>query len=166
MIKIPFDLHGKVEFQNYDEITSRIKKFDRYSDLGKDQSGMYSMYLIELGTPSKPSILITASQHGTEWQSTQYSLSFMEMLRDNTFPDKSFRDRLLNDYHILFIPVVNPWGLEETYDHAITRGRNNSTNTNLNRDFDECTHQKNINIKNIMNRTAHTASFALHLINW
>src|SRR5690625_4685231 len=164
MIKIPFDLHGKVEFQNYDEITSRIKKFDRYSDIGKDQSGMYSMYLIELGTPSKPSILITASQHGTEWQSTQYSLSFFEMIRDDTFPDKTFRDRLLNDYHILFIPVVNPWGLERTTEHAITRGRNNSANQDLNKDFDEFTQQEAINVRNVMDRYKPFAYFDLHLI--
>src|SRR5690625_5179528 len=164
MIEIPFDLEGKVEFQDYDEITRRIKKFDRYSDIGKDQSGLYSMYLIEMGTPTKPAILITGVQHGTEWQGAQYSLSFMEMLRDNTFPDESFRDRLLNDYHILFIPVVNPWGLEETYDHAITRGRNNSTNTNLNRDFDEFTQQETINVRNVMDRHTPFAYFDLHLI--
>ncbi len=164
MISIPYNFPGSATYQSYDEIVDRIKRFNDYRDIGKDQSGHYSMYSIHLGIESNPTILITASMHGTEWQGTQYSLSFFEMLRDNTFPDKPFRDKLMRNFHLILIPMVNPWGLDNTEPHAILQGRYNSDGVDLNRDFDDFTQRESINTRNIMDKCKPFAYFDLHMI--
>src|SRR5699024_9234893 len=98
----------------YDEIKDKIKNtFKNYRIIGKDHSGNYDLFLVELGNITKPKIMIVASMHGTEWQGTQYSMSILDMLENDNYPDKEFRDTLMENYHILYIPVVNPWG----WDH-------------------------------------------------
>src|SRR5699024_6448187 len=105
MIDIPYDFIGTVEYQRYSDVIERIGQFDDYYTIGKDQSGEFDMYMIRLGKRDKPTLLITAGIHGTEWQGTQYSLSFMEQIRDNTFPDTNFRDFLLGSFQIVYILV-------------------------------------------------------------
>lgn len=142
----------KLNYQPYRDLEKRIKIFNDHSIIGKDASETYNLYLIELGNKSKPKIMITASIHGTEWQSAQYSLSFMENLRDHTFPDQVFRNYLLNNFHILFVPVVNPWGYDHTTPYARYKGRNNANKVNLNRDFQHFTQPESTHIKNIIDR--------------
>lgn len=161
MIGIP-PFEGKVTFQTYDEITHRIKGFN-YKIIGKDQSGQYDMYMVYLGTPSNPTMLITSVMHGTEWQGAQYGLSFMEMLRDNTFHDKLWRNKLLDNFHIIYIPVVNPWGLENTTPYALVQGRYNSTGTDLNRDFDNFTQAESRNVRDVILKYKPFAYLDLHL---
>lgn len=136
--------------QSYSELENRIKKFDKYSIIGKDASEAYDLYLIELGNKVKPKIMITASIHGTEWQSTQYSMSFMESMRDNTFPDTSFRRYLLKNFHVLYVPVVNPWGYDHTKPYARYKGRNNAQKVNLNRDFQHFSQPETNHVKRII----------------
>lgn len=158
------NITGSLEYQDYDTIINRIEQFSNYEIIGKDESSMYDMYKIELGNRSKPKIMILSSLHGTEWQGTQYTLSFMEMLRDDVYPDKTFRDNLLNDFHIIYIPVGNPWGLSNTHITSREGGRNNSADINLNRDFYQFTQQETINIKNVMDSFKPFAFLDTHLI--
>ena len=163
-MKVPYDFIGTVEYQKYDDIIARVDKFDDFLIIGRDASGEYDMYAIRLGNKSKPSLLITGGMHGTEWQGTQYSLAFMEQLRDNTFPDKDFRDFLLNNFYIIYIPVVNPWGLDNTTPHAQVIGRRNSNNADLNRDFSDFTQAESQNVKSVMDKYKPFAYLDLHLI--
>ncbi|WP_416147534.1 M14 family zinc carboxypeptidase [Salipaludibacillus sp. HK11] len=148
--KIPYKFEGEVAYQPYSAVESRINAFNDVSVIGKDASGDFNMYLIELGDKSKPTIMVLASLHGSEWQSTQYTLTFMEQLRDNILEDQAFRDVLLDEFHIAYIPVGNPWGYERTRPHARLRGRKNANRVNLNRDFKAFSQQESQNIKKIM----------------
>ncbi len=164
MINIPFNFIGEAKYQNYDEIIQRIRKFDNYQDIGRDETNKYTMYSIELGTSFRPTMLITASMHGSEWQGTQYGLAFMESLRDDTFPDREFRKKLLNNFKIVFIPFVNPWGLDNTTEHAILTGRYTANGTDLNADFDEFTQSESRNVRKVMSEYKPFAYFDLHMI--
>lgn len=164
MIEIPYDFIGTVNYQEYPEIVGRIKRFDEFYVIGLDASEEYEMYAIRLGSRGKPPILITGGMHGTEWQGTQYSLDFMEQLRDNTFPDKNFRDFLLNSFQIIYIPVVNPWGIDNTTPYAQVLGRRNFNNADLNRDFSDFTQTESKNVKDIMDSYKPFAYMDLHLI--
>ena len=133
------DISGTVEYKNYNQTVNQIKQFSNYSILGKDSSGMYDLYLIELGKVGNPALLVTCSLHGTEWQGTQYTMEFMKMIESDTYPDQELRDKIVNDYHVLFMPMVNPWGVDKTTaEEPISRniGRRNSNDIDLNRDFD------------------------------
>ncbi len=151
MIDIPFNFRGSVAYQSYSDLEERLKKFDKLYTIGKDESGEYDMYLIELGTRGKPTLFLTSSMHGTEWHSTQYGMKFMEDLRDNTFADTNFRDFLLNNFCIAFIPVINPWGYdritpENEYAQFNNLARYTSNGTELNGDFYSITQQETKNV--------------------
>src|SRR5699024_1325726 len=133
------EITGEVVYKNYNDTVKQIKEFNNYSVLGKDDSGMYDLYLIQIGDTIKTSLLVTCSLHGTEWQGTQYTMEFMKMIESDTYPNQELRDKLVNDFHILFIPMVNPWGVDNTTaEEPISRniGRRNSNGIDLNRDFD------------------------------
>ena len=156
--------YGKTEYVPYNEIVDRIKSFQNHSVIGKDQSEEYDMYMIELGDRENPTIFITASLHGTEWQSTIYTMDFLEQLEKNTFPDNEFRDYLIDNFHIACIPVVNPWGYNETTEHAITLGRRNSRGVDINRDFYDFTEKESQNTREQMLRFKPFAYLDSHLI--
>lgn len=136
---IPDTFTGKVIYQNYPSVVSRIKQFPSNEIIGKDESGSYNMYAVKLGTVGKPVIMLTAAIHGSEWQGAQYTLAMLEMLRDNTFPDVEFRNYLLKNYYIVGIPVLNPYGynnVSNIYDQFDSDARHNSDDVDLNRNFD------------------------------
>lgn len=163
MISVP-SFSGSYDFQSYSEIETRIKKFDKHSVIGIDGSGTHDMHLIELGEEGKPPLLLTASLHGSEWQSTQYNLTFMEQLRDDAYPDKKMRDDLMANYHVLCIPVCNPWGLTKTSPYAITDGRFTSSGADLNADFHPFNEPESQVIKKIMDKYPIFAYLDSHLI--
>ena len=129
--------NGEVHYQSYNEIMERVRNFDVNYPIGKDASGNYDLYIIELGKPENPTIFITSSIHGNEWHVTQMTLSTLEMLRDDTYPDADFRNNIMENFHIVNIPMVNPWGVDNVQDvlQVSDRGRRNYNNVDLNRDF-------------------------------
>ena len=164
MIDIPYEFAGTVEFTPYSELVERFEAFDQHAIIGKDATNEYDLYLIELGDPEKPTLMITSVVHGSEWQSVSYSLAFMEQLSNDTFPDQELRNLLLSNFHIAYIPVVNPWGYEETTKYARTKGRLNSTGTNLNRDFGEFKDPETRAVRDVMLEFKPFAFVDLHLI--
>lgn len=126
---IPYDFSAPLSYKTFNTIDTEINAFNnRVTVIGKDVANTRNIYTVELGNSSKPTIFIEASIHGNEWHSTIFLMRFMEQLRDNTFPDKSFRNHLLARYHIVFVPIVNPYG----YDND---ARENQNSVDLNRDF-------------------------------
>lgn len=157
---------GKVVYQPYDAIEDRIKAFSNVETIGKDASGAYDMYVITLGNKEKPSILITAAAHGVEWQSAQYSLAFFEKLERNTYPDQAFRNHLLKNYQLIYIPVVNPHGVDKIDDiQAPTdlRFYKNANDVDVNRDFTDQSQQETKNVVNIMKTYKPFAHLDCHL---
>lgn len=155
MIRIPFTFNGSVAWQDYDAVLTRINAFSSVSDIGKDQSGTYDMKLIQLGNPTKPKMLIQTCMHPPEWHTMQYTLPFFEMLRDDTFPDTAFRNELLSSFHLLYIPMVNPWGYNALQNSGDVNaqfavGRENSAGKDLNDDFYEFTQQESKNVKSVV----------------
>lgn len=166
VINIPYDFPGTVEYQDYKTVVERIEKFDRFYKIGKDQSGTYDMYLIELGNRSKPCLFITGSMHGTEWHGTQYSMKFMEDLRDNTFPDTNFRDFVLNNFCIAYIPMINPYGMDrvnDEYSQYNYEARYNVNAVELNGDFYYLTQQESKNVAEQINKYKPFAYLDMHM---
>lgn len=166
MINIPYNFNGAVNYQPYSEIVNRIQTFPNHQNIGKDSSGFYDMYMVTMGNPDKPVMMITASVHGVEWQTTQYVLGAMEQLRDNTYPDSNLRKQLLDNFQLVFMPVLNPWGLDNVPDiyaqFDITHYRN-SNNVDINRDFDDLTQQETINVANQMDNFKPFAHIDCHM---
>ncbi|MFD1064437.1 DUF2817 domain-containing protein [Oceanobacillus locisalsi] len=164
MIRIPYDFSDSLSLPSYSQIVQRIMQFNSVRNIGMDESENYDMYMIEMGNSNKPSILVIASMHGTEWMGALYSMRFMEQLRDNTFRDKSFRAKLLQSFHIIYIPVVNPYGFDRT-SHAEGNnvGRTNVNGVDLNRDFDDFSQAESRNVKAIMDMFEPFAFLDIHL---
>lgn len=66
MIRIPYDFSGNLNLPSYSQMVQRIMQFNNVSNIGKDESGNYDMYIIEMGNLNKPTILVISSMHGTE----------------------------------------------------------------------------------------------------
>lgn len=132
---VTFPVEGTAKYTNYQSMENRIRQFPTHQVIGKDASNNHNIYRIDMGTIGKPTIMLMSGIHGTEYQGVLYNLSLMEDLRDDNFPVPGFRDELLNNFHIIFMPCMNPWGINRTTPYAITRGRRNFVNTDINREF-------------------------------
>jgi hypothetical protein len=125
----PFSWAEDYEHIPYNQLTTRLyNNFDHVSVFGQDSAGM-DFLKVELGTIGKPMIYITTSLHGSEWEGTIFTLRFLEELQNGTFIDRSFRNHLLANYHIVWIPAANPWGYHNQIRH------NYANDVDLNRDF-------------------------------
>lgn len=168
LIRVPYDFRGNLKFVSYASIENRVKNFSQVENIGKDASGQYNMYAIHMGQDGKPPIMVHASMHGTEWHGAVYAMDFMEQLRDDTFPDHAFRAYLLQNYKIIHIPVVNPWGFDNTTEYenkSRNLGRANSNGVDLNRDYSDFTQAESQNVKKIIDREKPFAFIDLHMFS-
>lgn len=139
-IPIPFALSGSIEYQNHATLLTRISDFADVEVFGKDSSGLYDLHAIHLGTKGKPVLMINGSMHGIEWHSCQYIMAFAEMLKNNTFPDQGFRDKMMQNYHLIIVPTLNPYGYDQITDVYIYEqdsARYNANGIDLNSNFNE-----------------------------
>lgn len=158
MINIPYEFNGSVSFKDYETVKRECRQFETYETIGLDQSGQYEMFMYSLGNSSKPCILICSSIHPPEWQGMYTTLELMKQLKNDTFPDKELRNRLLSDFYIVHVPLVNPYGLNRVllnkygiYESG-GEGRRNINGVDLNRDFYNFNEQESRNIRALGNR--------------
>ena len=169
MINIPYTFSGTVEYETYEQVKNRAKKFDSYEVFGLDQSGMYEVFFISLGKPTNPCMLITSAMHPPEWQGISYTMAMMEQLRDNTYPDKSLRDDILNNYYLVYVPIMQPYGLDRVLlnkygiYHSGGEGRRNVNGVDLNSDFYTFNEQESRNIRLLGNRVKPFAYLDVHM---
>src|SRR5699024_3209768 len=152
-MNIPYSFNGSVEYIKYADIEKIIKTFNNYSEIGKDESGIHTMYKIEIGDHNNPPILITAGVHGNEWQSVDYSLQAMKMSDNGTYPDNSLMNRLKKNFYIVYLPCLNPWGLNvltDIYGQFTPESYTNSKGVDINRDFVSLAQQETKNVVNVM----------------
>ena len=160
-------IYGNFDYERYDTVVERIMQFDRVENIGKDESGQYDMYSIEMGTPGKPPLLITAGVNGQETEVTQYSMYFFEYMRDGKLPDDDFFNYLLENFLIVYIPVLNPWGMDNIPDPYIRIGSDHYRNINqvdINRDFTNFSQQETRNVKAVMDKYDYFAHLDLHMM--
>lgn len=100
-------------------------------NLGKDQSGSYDIWRYDF-TPKhyEKTIIITATLHGGEIQSTLAFYLFMKLVCEKwkDYPQLAY---LRHKVRIISIPIANPWGVSQS-----PRVRANANGVNLNRNFD------------------------------
>lgn len=137
-INLPFDV-PKVDFtyQKYETVISRFNSNNK-EVFGRDASDTYDLTCVHIGTKGKPCIFINAGMHGGEFQGVQYSTGFVLDLLNNTFPDVSFRNKIMQNYHLVFIPCLNPWGLNNFGGNYLSTYYNYNK-VQLNADFAEGT---------------------------
>lgn len=159
MIQIPFDFSGlDLQYKSWLNIEKEIKAFgSAVKTIGRGACNTRNIYSISLGNSKGPTIFILASIHGAEWHSAIFALKFMEMLRDNTFPDKIFRSQLLSKFNVVCVPIGNPWGYA-------TKTRRNYNNVDLNRDYDNFTQPETRAIRDHFKQTKAFAFLDLHLM--
>lgn len=159
-------VQGRVDYQDYRTIEKRIKQFPNHQVIGQDASGEYNLYQITMGNPEKPTILITAAIHGVEWQTTQYSLAFFEKLRDQRYPDPVFREEVLAHYQLVYLPVLNPHGLDKNNDLEAPTDLNYYRNANLvdlNRDFQDQSQAETKSVVKVIEQYKPFAHLDLHM---
>ena len=157
MILLPADWSQDYSYESYSAMESRITSFDNVTSLGKEASGVYDIYQIEMGNPDGAVIYVQSSLHGAEWEGTIFAMRFMEQLRDDTFTDTEFRNHLLANYRLIFVPFANPWG----YANQI---RENSNSVDLNRDFYDLTQVESQTIANDLDILKPFAFLDIHLM--
>ena len=132
---IDFTIEGVADLIPYNSLVNQIKQFNDYSIIGEDSSGLYDVYKIELGVKGKPIILLMASMHGTEYQASICLINLLRDLEKNERVNTSFRKRLIDNYHIIAFPCINPYGFDNTTRYAVTKGRHGFTGQDINNDF-------------------------------
>lgn len=123
-------------YEKYDQVMSRYAGAE-IEVFGRDASNTYDLKCVHIGTKGKPCLMITNCMHGTEWQTTQYTTGFALDLLNDTFPDKALRDKVVNNFHLIIIPTLNPWGMDRVGVATQTGSRRNFNYIDLNRDFAE-----------------------------
>ncbi|MCR6095223.1 succinylglutamate desuccinylase/aspartoacylase family protein [Salipaludibacillus agaradhaerens] len=128
--RIPFKADGDgLNYKRYNLLEQQIRGFNgTHSVIGQDESNGYNLYTFKLGNPNKPKIYLMAGMHGTEWHGSIITMKFLTQIRDGTYPDKTLLYQLLNEYCIVCLPVLNPWG----YDRQT---RYNINDSEFNRDY-------------------------------
>ena len=155
-----------MRYQKYDELVERIKSFPNHQSLGKDASGQYDIWSIELGERWKPTLFFTSSLHGSEWQTTNYGLSFFERVLNGDYNDNDIVKRMLSDFHIFYIPIANPYGLDNVtnpYKQYDNKSRRNANDVDLNRDFTNITQAESIIIADVVNELKPFAALDMHM---
>lgn len=119
-----FDYEHAGTYANYLSIldsTGLIKE-----EIGTCSDGVKKIYGIPLGDFSKPTIIIVANQHGSEWETAHYSIEFLRRLKNHELFGFNSLQYELSFY---LIPSANPWGYENLQ-------YNNYNGVNLNRNYD------------------------------
>src|SRR5690625_120236 len=159
MMHIPYNLFGtELPYRSWSALEKEIKSFNSNTKIiGRGACNSRNIYSISLGRTSGPTIFILASVHGAEWHSAIFALKFMKMLRDNTFPDKKFRTKLLSKYNVVCVPVGNPWGYAN-------KTRLNYNNVDINRDYVDFTQPETRAIRKHFKDTKALSFLDLHLM--
>jgi carboxypeptidase T len=97
----------------------------------------------DLGTPGKPVVFLSALMHGTELIG---ALALLDVLRELAACRDRRTEELLNDAHLVVLPVVNPDALDENLTR-LARGRRawqrcNANGVDLNRNFPRLTERR------------------------
>lgn len=103
--------------ETYAQIESRIlNTYENVDNLGICGDKVKSIYGISWGdTVNKPTIFLNACIHGNEWESTYWTLYFLDCLID---PKKSpphlskYFEYFRSNYSFYVKPIANPWGFE------------------------------------------------------
>lgn len=118
-----------------------------YENLGKDASNLYDIYgyhisknLWSLDTNMKrPKLIIIACQHGFE-KGGAFSLYYLVKYMIYNWKTNPLIYNIFTSYDISFIPIVNPWGWNETIinpSEGYVRERLNYNGVDLNRGYNE-----------------------------
>ena len=104
-----------------------------YQREGTSAVGDYPLYVVRIGDPALPPIMLEAELHGRhEWRSTHFLLDYLRRLPE-------LNPRLLERHSIIAVPMSNPYGyFNGTYHngHAYSDGENRPfAGVNLNRQF-------------------------------
>ena len=120
-------------FHNYEELTDRLMKIEKSSKglVEIEEAGVTgeerSIWLVKIGDPDNPPVLIFTQQHGDEPHGTEAALDLIKFLGTGSAQAK----KILDELYVLIIPRVNPDGAE-----IPTRG--NADFTALPRDTGQC----------------------------
>jgi len=104
-----------------------------YQRRGTSAVGDYPLYVLSIGDPAKPAIMLEAELHGRhEWKGTHLLLEYLRRL-------PQLNPGLLDRYRIIAVPMANPYGYFHGVYHngrAYSDGVNpRFAGVNLNRQF-------------------------------
>jgi len=124
--------------------------------IGKDQSGQYNMYSY-VYTPEnyKTTFLLASGIHGNEEPSYFALAKLMELIANADESDKHLY-YLRQNVRFVVIPLMNPWSVSQ--DKNI---RQNSTGTDMNRDFPNLTQKETQNIMAEFRKYANEATLLM-----
>jgi len=124
----------------YEPLRARYPEYIRRMWIGKEQSGTYDMWAY-IFTPEEyeQTIFITGGLHASEMDGYLGLARLMELLchEDGSHAGLHY---LRTKVRIVLIPIVNVWGA------TVTHKRQNSTGTDLNRDFAAHSQAETVNV--------------------
>ncbi len=101
-------------FHNYEELTDRLMKIEKSSNglVEIEEAGVTgeerSIWLVKIGDPDNPPVLIFTQQHGDEPHGTEAALDLIKFLGTGS----AQAEKILDELYVLIIPRVNPDGAE------------------------------------------------------
>lgn len=125
--------------QGYKEFISELRNSYELIDLGVSSNDTMNLYGIKIGEfctqNPKPTIFITGSVHGNEWEGSYSIKRFMEILTigDDDKGNKEYIQKLKAKFDFYLIPVCNPHGFDNGIDDI---ARCNANGVDINRNFD------------------------------
>jgi hypothetical protein len=110
-----FQIEKYGNFQQYEGQLRRLEEahpaqFAYHSDR-KTYGEDYDLYWVTVGDIAKPAIFVISVTHAkNEWQGAHIVMHFIEKVLDPNDNQRLFNRRLLENFCIVAIPVVNTWG--------------------------------------------------------
>jgi hypothetical protein len=140
----------------YEPVRKAHPEYITRNMIGKDQSGKYNMYSY-VYTPEnyKTTFLLASGIHGNEEPSYFALAKLMELIANSTEEDKHLYF-LKQNVRFVVIPLMNPWSVSQPKNI-----RQNSTGTDMNRDFPNLTQAETQNIMNEFRKYADEATLLM-----
>lgn len=98
-------------------INSYAEKGATVNDLGASSDPTKNMFSIDYRQIDKPTIMLTACIHGSEWESTYWTLQFLDYIIDPEIAPldtQKYFNLLKENYGFFVLPVINPSGFEHS----------------------------------------------------
>lgn len=125
----------------YEPYRAKYPDYISREHLGRDQSGKYDMYAYIYEPESyKTCMFLNSGTHADEYSAYMAFAAFLQLVCDATEDGDPLLWFMRNNVKMIVVPMTNVWSVSEAHK------RQNSTNTDLNRDWANLTQQETKNI--------------------
>jgi hypothetical protein len=147
----------------YEPLRKQYPDYIKREHIGKDESGTYDMYCYIFEPENyEQSVFLSGGMHANEEEGYLALAYFMGEVANAKRADSELFF-LKQKVRFIVIPLINVWGINQTHvmEKANWSIRYNSTETDLNRDFQDQTQQETKSVRAVLEKYGDSISFGI-----